>query len=407
MKIGKFGERNKMSIDTIRHYIDMGLIVPEKKGGQYVFDERCQEDLELIIEFKGMGFSLSEIKTILLFNHFGNLTEYEQNSYYQSLFSDKFTKIEEEIEQLTAMKENLRLKKELLASKSEAPEILTGVDLKHLELLRCVKCKGNLTLHEGSIHRNQIIQGSLICDCGEQYTIDSGIIIAGEPFKPIGPASVSPLVTDYIQGTDSAYLENLHKGLHWAKRKLAQFELQQKVLLELGSGVGFTLRNIYPSLPENCLYIAVDHNLERHRLLKSLIDRTGSGSKVLFICADFLNIPLMNHSIDLVIDHSGTSNYSFTHTNFLLDDVDVLLKKDSQLLGSYIVFENFSSKSLIEAKYRDGFKVDHIKKKLGALGFHLLEERKSGYAEKPGRYENFFVPGEKISGYSYWGKRWG
>lgn len=32
MKIGKFGEVNNLSIDTIRHYMDLSLIIPEKKG---------------------------------------------------------------------------------------------------------------------------------------------------------------------------------------------------------------------------------------------------------------------------------------------------------------------------------------------------------------------------------------
>ena len=32
MKIGKFGEVNNLSIDTIRHYIDLSLIIPEKRG---------------------------------------------------------------------------------------------------------------------------------------------------------------------------------------------------------------------------------------------------------------------------------------------------------------------------------------------------------------------------------------
>lgn len=49
MKIGKFGEKNNLSIDAIRHYMDLGLIIPEKKGGHYFFDEYCQKDVELIV----------------------------------------------------------------------------------------------------------------------------------------------------------------------------------------------------------------------------------------------------------------------------------------------------------------------------------------------------------------------
>lgn len=31
MKISKFAEVNSVSVDTIRHYIDLGLVIPEKR----------------------------------------------------------------------------------------------------------------------------------------------------------------------------------------------------------------------------------------------------------------------------------------------------------------------------------------------------------------------------------------
>ena len=61
MKIGKFGEVNNISIDTIRHYMDLSLIIPEK-GGQFFLMMYCQRDLKLILHYKDLGFSLNEIK---------------------------------------------------------------------------------------------------------------------------------------------------------------------------------------------------------------------------------------------------------------------------------------------------------------------------------------------------------
>ena len=50
--------------------------------------------------------------------------------------------------------------------------------------------------------------------------------------------------------------------------KLMQLDLNEKILLDLGCGIGFFLRNIYEELPEECLYIAVDRDLNKLLLLK-------------------------------------------------------------------------------------------------------------------------------------------
>ncbi|HDR7607879.1 TPA: MerR family transcriptional regulator, partial [Bacillus mycoides] len=78
MKIGKFGEKNNLSIDAIRHYMDLGLIIPEKKGGHYFFDEYCQKDVELILEYKWLGFSLNEIKELFLYKSLAKSINYEK-----------------------------------------------------------------------------------------------------------------------------------------------------------------------------------------------------------------------------------------------------------------------------------------------------------------------------------------
>ncbi|MCQ6383699.1 MerR family transcriptional regulator, partial [Bacillus cereus] len=77
MKISKFAEVNNVSVDTIRHYMDLGLVIPEKKGSHYFFDEYCQKDIELILEYKWIGFSLNEIKELFLYKNLGKSLDYE------------------------------------------------------------------------------------------------------------------------------------------------------------------------------------------------------------------------------------------------------------------------------------------------------------------------------------------
>ncbi|MCQ6325313.1 MerR family transcriptional regulator, partial [Bacillus cereus] len=80
MKISKFAEVNNVSVDTIRHYMDLGLVISEKKGSHYFFDEYCQKDIELILEYKWLGFSLYEIKELFLYKNLGKSLGYEKDN---------------------------------------------------------------------------------------------------------------------------------------------------------------------------------------------------------------------------------------------------------------------------------------------------------------------------------------
>lgn len=406
MRIGKFAEDNNLSIDTIRHYMELGLILPEKQGGQYYFDARCQKNLEHILELKSMGFSLSEIKIILLYMNFGKLSGYQEDVYYKALFQERYIKLEKEIQNLNAIKNKLESKIQSFSSREELNSFSEGgIDLSFLSMLSCLKCGKNLILKDGSINNNQIIDGKLSCTCGEEYKIDKGILVVGSSMAENKPDPDESNLFEYISVTDGAYLDNLLKGLDWSGRKLTGLKLDGKVLLELGSGMGFFLRNVYEDLAEDCIYIAVDNNMERHRFLKSMLDRAESRKNVVFICADFLEIPIKKKLVDILLDISGTSNYSFEHDEFLLNAVNDLVKEDATLLGSYILFKNFSSNTLIESKYRKNFMLKNVRESISKLKFKMLDEKLSEYVDKGGKYENFFVEGETVYNYSYLGKR--
>lgn len=407
MKISKFADVNNISIDTIRHYIDLGLIIPEKKGSHYFFDEYCQKDIELILEYKWLGFSLNEIKELFLYKNLGKSIDYEKDIFYQSLFKSKYEKIEQEIKTLEERKDKLKEALNNLSLATEMSNSILGIDLKVLNLFKCFKCNGNLILEDGIINKNQIVEGKLICNCNEEYAINSGILTVGKLFKAYEMTSLEDSIPDYIHETDTIFLENIQRGGEWAKRKLIQLDLNNKILLDLGSGFGFFLRNIYEELPEDCLYIAVDRDLNKLLFLKDVIERTNPKRNILFICADFLNIPIQNYSADIVIDQSGTSNYSFEHEEFLLHKLNPLFKPDCYVLSSFILFNKFSINSQIAPRLRENFTSSKVKEEIQKLKFHSIDERTSKYLERGGKYENFFVEGEEIYTYSFFGKRWG
>src|SRR5665811_26446 len=50
---------------TIRHYEDLGLLSPERRGTARVFHQRDRVRLALILRGRRIGFSLDEISTIV------------------------------------------------------------------------------------------------------------------------------------------------------------------------------------------------------------------------------------------------------------------------------------------------------------------------------------------------------
>ena len=95
-------------------------------------------------------------------------------------------------------------------------------------------------------------------------------------------------------------------------------------------------------LPDSSVYLAVDYDINRHFFLKALLEKTGIAKNVIFVCGDFRDTPLADESADVIFDFSGTSNFSFDNTDFLLKAIDPLTKRTAYLAGSYIVFKNFS-----------------------------------------------------------------
>jgi DNA-binding transcriptional MerR regulator len=63
--ITALAEEFGVTLRTIRHYEDVGLINPERRGTTRVFHARDRIRLQLILRGKRLGFSLPEIRTIV------------------------------------------------------------------------------------------------------------------------------------------------------------------------------------------------------------------------------------------------------------------------------------------------------------------------------------------------------
>ena len=412
MKIGKFASQNNLTIDAIRHYMSLDLIVPEMIGSQYDFDERCQLDLSEILHLKSIGFTLQEIQMLLIFKRIGRLTDYEKSLYYQSFFEQKMKTIDENITHLVSMKSKLATAINTIESnfkKIESSESF-GMPLSFLPKITCYKCNASMTLNEGAITDQKLTTGIFKCDCGTQYTVEEGILIidtedlitthTDEDHNVI-------YVEDYIMHTDYEYLSNLHKSFEWAYKNIPFEVYENKTFLELGIGHGFFLRYLYDKIHHSNQYIAVDHDIGRLKWLRNRLLNNPMNFDLLLIACDFKKIPLQDHSIDVLLDISGSSNYAFDHPEFLLSELSKLCNKRCDLVASFLLFHNFSKHSKIAPVFRENFKLKPICEQIAKLDFEEKASYISNTVTRGGKFEDFFIEGENIFNYIYYGKRWG
>ncbi|PSR34708.1 MAG: MerR family transcriptional regulator [Sulfobacillus benefaciens] len=63
--INELSEIYDITPRTLRHYEDMGLLSPERRGNQRLYRERDRVRLQLILRGRRLGFGLSEIQEML------------------------------------------------------------------------------------------------------------------------------------------------------------------------------------------------------------------------------------------------------------------------------------------------------------------------------------------------------
>ena len=73
MRISKFAKKYQTTQSTIRHYVKRALLTPDRENGQYVFNERCDQQMERIMALKSCHFSLDEIFLILSYETLSEL----------------------------------------------------------------------------------------------------------------------------------------------------------------------------------------------------------------------------------------------------------------------------------------------------------------------------------------------
>lgn len=97
MLIKEFATKYKITNDTVRYYEKEGLLAPVRlENGYRSYDESCEEGIKFILVLKQLGFSLQEIKVLLMLDK--KQPSKECNEISTTLFSEKIRCLESKVE---------------------------------------------------------------------------------------------------------------------------------------------------------------------------------------------------------------------------------------------------------------------------------------------------------------------
>lgn len=404
IRIGEFSKKHKVTQHTVRHYLDMGLLTTKKTGGQYVFSDKDNKDMEEILKLKQLGFNLNEILNLLTYLR---LTGIETEEYKIMIFSMLKNK-KEEIEEISKKYEKMRsgIDETIKSLETKSREInILGFPVTYLGIIKCPDCKSKLNIKDGIIDNSMLIEGKVICKCEYHAIIRNGIFIEEKTVrKRVLNGNPWPTKDDYLKVVSSNFINFMYSGMNKVSDELRKFDIDSKLVLELQHCVGYFLKHYLNHRSKDSTYILVDYDLDKILDLKNSLELNQEHSNFIFLCCDIDRIPLGESSIDIIVDHWLTKDYAQTDNDLVLEKVMPLLKKEGILVGSYPYFKTMNNIKNIPMHALDYFNMDKLLEMIEGLGLTTQNVSEIGPIVENNPY-NFDISGKEVYQMIYLGEK--
>ncbi|MEF2968457.1 MerR family transcriptional regulator [Paenibacillus sp. M1] len=370
MRIGEFAKKNNITQDTIRHYIDLGLLVVEKQGSWYKFSQKDSSDLEKIFILKQLDFSLGEILKVLSFHRLEGDKSAEYRDFYLSFLERKKEQIMKEQQKFREI--DFQLKDKISEMKLDEAKQGTrlGFPLSSIALLRCPDCKNMMDIRSGTLKTNMILDAEIQCACGYSAAIEDGIYIDKQM---AATKKRLPTKKQFLEATSPRYINFMYNGSTILIDYIQSYASGPKYILELDHCIGRFLMQYIDELPDNCTYILVCQDRARIAAVKNdLLQHRHS--RFIFLCCEEDRLPIADGAMDIVVDHGLSRSYAKTTGRFLPERLGPLLKEEGLIAASFPhAGTEFNGSGNIDIGTGEYFHKDTILEKLKKLHFSELD----------------------------------
>lgn len=428
MKIGEFSQKYHIPIATVRHYINLGLLVPEKDGFQYNFTDNDCDEMEIISYMKSAGFKLNECRKYLSMLRFYNKEDYliyERlidflNSKKRDLYQERnqinsyIKLINQKIDEIKADSAAILEKESSSVSTNLSPQELSGFPLNTVDMLRCPRCHGKIKLSNVDISGSAIMNGILSCSCGYHASIKGGIMYT-EDF--IDPERDSQFLEWYfgeenleinedlmflitMADRSEQYLTNMHKSSRWIHSELSHFDLRGKTVLFPDVSVQYLYNHYASAYLQDCTIIITAFTERTICAMRHHMANVNPNLKTTYIINQNGRLPLELGCIDVVIDYLGSCNLGFFTKEQYFDSISPYLAKDAVAVGVLEYYRNKPNPSLtaIHAHYPNSapkvMTESFVMDALARNGFALEKHELIAEGYEPGNFFEYHVPGD-------------
>lgn len=337
MKIGAFSKYFAVSQQTIRFYVNKGLLCPIVKNDRYDFTEIDIEDMRLLLKLKSFKFSLNSIHRLLSLKRLSNFDDLNELNDYINMLSEHKKSLIAEKNKISGIIGAIQNEIDTTSGKhSYSIKRKNGIPLAFLDYLACPLCGGVLSLTGCNIEEGQILSGTFSCKCGFTASAKNGILIG--PSGKISKYDWPDLERNCYRFMNPTLVSYMQKSYHWIIDKLDSCIRDDSLVLEdFINNYCFCHANLEEMNPKT-KYIITDKYPEMVAIYKGLIDRLGLERQILYIAASSDMLPLKSECVDLYIDFDSANEYALYNKGYSLYAIGKYLKKNSYAVGAFFSF---------------------------------------------------------------------
>lgn len=423
MKIGKFCERFGVSPTTVRFYIRIGLLAPNKKNSQYNFTASDIAEMEGICKLKELSFNLDEIKQYLQIIRMYDIRDDGIREHLLPLYEKKQESLEKDIASIRASIQVLQSEIEKLHMEKAAASFFSGIPLDFSPYLACPNCGSLFDLSELQVRENKIYSGKLRCQCGYSALIEDGILMAAPEsdyyqseefqvmhYQQIQDEGADFVFFEYMNDISAEATSMIYKSYLWIDGVLAPYSFRNKVIFLPDLSSHFLYKHIKRPYFKDAFIIVSGFSKETIVSIKSHIDRIAPDAKIIYIANTIYALPIQKNLIDLWIDTISSYNFSFFHKESLYKKIDPYIKEGAKAAGLTKYYER-GSKSLanIGKRYPNVMEEQSLlsafKRLVESLGWKFRKESLTGEVFDPGPYYEYHAQGDKHCYYSFFAEK--